>query len=250
MSGPRRLFAAPLPEAGGLVELDPRSSKHARVLRLAVGDPVVLFDGRGREAEGRVERLDDGNVRCEAAVPRERARAGPRLVLCQCLPKGAKLDDIVRATTELGVSAIHLVASERSVARVDEARADRKLARLAKVAREAARQSGRADEPELWPPASLEEVAGRAPDGALRLAFVVDGARPLDEVAGPAVPGGEAKEAWIVVGPEGGLSPSEVAGLERAGFVAVALGTTTLRVETAAPVALALVAHALGGLRP
>lgn len=247
MSGPRRLFKSPLPDAGGAVELDARSSKHARVLRLAVGDPVVLFDGRGMEADARVEEIDDGNVRCVASAPRERARAGPRLVLCQCLPKGAKIDDIVRATTELGVSAIHLVASERSVAKIDEARADKKLARLAKVAREAARQSGRADEPALHGPTRLAEVVAMVPEGAVRVAFVVDGARPLDEVVGEGDP---ASEAWLVVGPEGGLAPAEVALLEAAGFEAVALGATTLRVENAAPVGLALLAYALGGLRP
>jgi 16S rRNA (uracil1498-N3)-methyltransferase len=247
VSGPRRLFASPLPEAGGEVELDARSSKHARVLRLSVGDDVVLFDGRGMEAEARVDRVDDGNVYCTTSVPRARARVGPRLVLCQCLPKGAKIDGIVRASTELGVSAIHLVASERSVGRLDEGRADKKLARLAKVAREAARQSGRADAPELRAPTSLREVLVRAPEGALRLAFVVDGATSLDEVVGP---GDLPTEAWIVVGPEGGLAPGEVALLEDAGFAPVALGSTTLRVETAAPVAVALVAYALGGFRP
>lgn len=161
------------------------------------------------------------------------------------MPKGSKLDDIVRSCTELGVSAFHLFGAERSVARPDEERAQRRLDRLTRVAREAARQSMRADVPDLWPPVSLAEVVARVPVGAARLAFVVGAVRRVPEVLAslPAV-----EEAWVVVGPEGGLSAAEVRALEEHSFCAVGLGPTVLRVETAAPVAVAVVSHHLGAL--
>lgn len=243
MSAPRRLHLEPLPEQGGEVSLGPAAARHARVLRLAEGDAVILFDGRGREADGRVASVADREIRCEVGPPEARARPGPALVLCQCLPKGGKLEDIVRATTELGVSAVHLVASERSVPRLDEGRAERKLERLARVAQEAARQSLRSDVPQLAAPAPLAEVLGRASVEAVRVAFVPGASLPLAD----AVAAREgASEAWALVGPEGGLAAAEVERAEALGFVAVGLGPTVLRVETAAPVAIALLRHELG----
>ncbi len=238
----RRLFARALPASGGEVRLDPTAARHAKVLRLAVGDAVVLFDGAGREAQGCVEALD-GELVCRVGPLRVATRAGPAIVLCQCLPKGGKLDDIVRASTELGVRAVHLVTSERTVPRPDEPRAQKRLERLAAVAREAARQSGRADVPDLIAPAPLAEVLARAPEDATRLAFAPEGERALESVAA-------APAAWVLVGPEGGLAQGELELARAAGFAVLGLGPTVLRVETAAVVALALVSHHLGGLRP
>ncbi|HEY8428113.1 MAG TPA: RsmE family RNA methyltransferase [Sandaracinaceae bacterium] len=239
----RRFFARALPAAGGEVRLDAGAARHARVLRLREGDAVVLFDGSGAEAEGHVASIGD-EVRCVVGPPRAGAAPGPSVVLCQCLPKGSKLDDIVRASTELGVRAIHLVSSERAVARPDPARAEKRLERLAAVAREAARQSGRADVPDLLAPAPLDEVLARAPEGAARIAFAPGGEGTLASAVG------EARLAWVLIGPEGGLAPAELALAARIGFAVVGLGRTVLRVETAAPVALALVLHRMGGLAP
>src|SRR5690606_9678054 len=90
-------------------------------------------------------------------------------VLVQALPKGSKLDEIVRACTETGVAAIQLALAERSIARPDADRAGARLDRLAKIAQEAARQSERAHVPPIAPPAPLLEVARRAPEAAVKL---------------------------------------------------------------------------------
>lgn len=241
----RRLYTPALPDEGGEVRLDPGSARHTRVLRLSVGDAIVLFDGRGAEAEGRIAHLAGAEVRCVVGPPRARARPGPAIVLCQCVPKGGKLEDIVRASTELGVSAIHLVASERSVPRLDDDRAERRLTRLTRVAQEAARQSGRSDVPDVLAPAPPAEVLARAPADAVRVVFAPGAASTLEQaIAAPAPLG------WLLVGPEGGLSPVEIDLARGLGFTPVGLGPTVLRVETAAPVAVALLTHALGGLRP
>jgi len=220
-----------LPERGGRVRLSADAIRHARVLRLGPGDAVRLFDGEGHEADGQIAVDDDGELACDVGPVRRVDDEGPRVVLVQVLPKGAKLEPIVRMTTEVGVSAIHLASSERAVARPAPDRAARRVARLGRVAREAARQCGRAVVPEVHAPAPLAEVASRAPSGATRL-LLHPGGGPLGAPSGG--------EVWLVVGPEGGLSDPELEALERLGYRVVGVRSHVLRVETAAPVAVAL----------
>lgn len=230
----RRLYAAELSaEVGQSFALDAEAVQHARVLRLAVGDEVELFDGRGGSQRVRIVELDRRGGRCTALAPRSQAEAGPRVVLVQCQPKGSKLDDIVRMTTEIGVSAIHVALSERCVARSGGDRADPKAERWRKVAREAARQSERAHVPEIVAPAPLAEVLRRAPAEAYRAAFLERSGLPLPRDI-------ESSELWLVVGPEGGFSEADRHVLTGAGFVSTALGSAILRTETAAVVGVAL----------
>lgn len=233
MSAPRRLHHHPLPPDGGALELGPEVARHARVLRLTEGDHLVLFDGEGHEADAVIVELD-ARVVCRVDPPRAVDSSRPRVVLVQCVPKGSKLDGIVRGATELGVAAVHLALSERCVSRPKGERAHKRVERLEKIAREAARQCGRADVPEVHAPVPLLEAAARAPEDASRLAFVVGAESEL----------GGAGEAWVLVGPEGGLAPDEAAALASDGWMLAGLGTTTLRVETAAIVAVALSLHA------
>ena len=228
----RRLHHTPLPETAQELVLSDSATRHAQVLRLRPGQSLVLFDGRGREADAQILELGPP-LRCVVQSAREVPSLRPRVVLCQCVPKGGKLDRLVRATTEIGVTSIHLALSERCVAR-PSATAFEKLARLDRVAREAARQSGRATVPDVVGPARLEHVAARAPETARRLVAAPGG--------GPIT--GEADEAWIVVGPEGGLTEAELTSLERLGYERVSLGPTVLRTETAAIVGCALVSAA------
>ncbi len=226
-----RLFVAELPEGGGSIALDAAATRRVRVLRLEIDDAIALFDGRGNESSARVASLDPATLTAE---PRRAVTPGnePRVVLVQVMPKGAKLDTIVRMTAELGVAEIHLAISERAIARPDEARAEGRVERLLRVAREASRQARRTTVPAIHPPRSLIEVARAAPPEAARLVVWEERASL------PFIVDEGASEAWIVVGPEGGLAPREVAALE--GYAPVGLGPFVLRVETAAPTAVAL----------
>lgn len=237
----RRLYCAVLPDLGGEATLDVEAVRHARVLRLRVGDRVRLFDGRGREAEAEIVRLDEESGLCRAEPARDVSTARPRVVLVQVLPKGSKIDDIVRMATELGVAEIHLATSRRSVPRVEAERVAGKVDRLARIAREASRQAGRAETPIVHAPVPLAEAAARAPGAALRLVFWEEASGGFALEPQPSAP-----ETWVVVGSEGGLASEEVDTLRKEGYRVEGMGTTILRVETAAPVALALVLDRLG----
>ncbi|MEZ4256633.1 MAG: RsmE family RNA methyltransferase [Polyangiales bacterium] len=240
MSGQvRRLHAPDLPAAGGDLVLPGDVARHARtVLRLLVGDRVRLFDGNGREADATLLEVGAETVRCRADAPVEVDAEVARITLIQCLPKGSKIDDIVRMATELGVHAIHLATSERSVPVLGD-RAARRTERLSRIAQEAARQSGRATIPEVIEPRPLRDVTAAVPKAHARLVF-------WEMHRGGADVPAEAKDLALVIGPEGGLSEGEVAPLVDDGWSLAGLGPTVLRVETAGPVAVAVVRDRLG----
>jgi 16S rRNA (uracil1498-N3)-methyltransferase len=241
---PRRLFAPELPAGGGEVALPEPSAHHARVLRLSPGDRVTLFDGRAGEARATIAGFGRSGLTCTAEPRVAIAKPEPALHVVLGLPKGGKLEDITRMLTELGVSALHVALTERSVPRPKDAAA--RMARLQRVAIEACAQSGQACAPELHEPAPLLAIAARAPADAARLVFWEMGGAPLPSALAQIAP---PRAVWAVIGPEGGLSDAEVDALRARGFVAVGLGRALLRVETAAPVIAALVLDQIGRFR-
>jgi 16S rRNA (uracil1498-N3)-methyltransferase len=246
MSDVRRLFASALPAQGGRVALPDNSMRHARVLRLKPGAPVRLFDGRAREADARIVSFTRAELVCEASPAVAVPVAEPRVHVLLGVSKGVKLEGAVRMLSEMGVFAVHPVVCERSVSR--PADAHERVERLARIALEACAQSGQSWAPEVHEVAPLGAAASRAPDDAVRVVFWEDGATDLTAAAArwPSRP----REAWIAIGPEGGLSRAEVDLLAAQGYLQVNLGPMRLRVETATPVAVALVLDRLGRLRP
>lgn len=237
MSTERRLFAGSLPPEGGDVTLAPEAVRHAHVLRLREGDEVTLFDGRGARARGVLVSLDATSGVARTGAPHAELGDAARTTLVQCLPRGGKLDDLVRAATELGVTAIRLATSAHAVARGDDERWERRQARLDRVVREAARQAELDTLPEVHAPGRLLEIAALAPANARRFVLCGRTGSPLGAVDSSA-------EAWLVVGPEGGLAESELSALAAMGYVAISLGATILRVETAVVAAISTVNQA------
>jgi 16S rRNA (uracil1498-N3)-methyltransferase len=234
----RRLFCASLWSASAPISLGEAAAQHARVLRLGVGEKLELFDGKGHTLAARIDRMGRAELVCSPLAPVSFTPRGPEVVLVQCLPKGKKLDDIVRMTSELGVAAIHLAISERCVVQ-KSTRDDHKVERLVRIASEAARQSEQAYVPEIMEPSSLEQVLLRAPKGAQRAALT-----ERSDVGFKVLP--DAASLWLVVGPEGGLSPRDREVLAHALFVSHGLGRAILRTETAAVVGVGLGISALG----
>ncbi len=231
----RRFYVPDLGGAEGEIALSREALRHAQVLRLGLSDELELFDGAGHTLRARISRLDKHGLSCVGDGPALWHPQGPRVVLVQCLPKATKLDDIVRMTTELGVSEVRLCLSERCQLKGDVERMEAKLERLTRIAIEALRQSEQTWLPRLSAPRALEEVLAEAPEGpsTARVACVERTDIALD--LGPA-----AEEAWLVIGPEGGLSERDRGILSECGFSPAGLGRSILRTETAAVVGVAL----------
>lgn len=219
-----------------------------RVLRLPAGARVDLFDGRGTEVAATIAAVDARRVTLQLG---ERTTAAPRatapVTLLQGLPRAERMELVVQKATELGAARVVPVRAARSAAG-QQGRPER----WEKIAREAARQSGRADWPAIAPVMTLEEaVAGLAP-GGLRIVpwEEAPGARPLGGILAVATAPGTPPPPTVtlLIGPEGGLTEEEVALATAAGFVIATMGPRILRTETAAIVAIALAQAALGGL--
>jgi 16S rRNA (uracil1498-N3)-methyltransferase len=209
-----------------------------RVLRKRAGDQLAAVDAGGNGFVMRILRV--GRADCDAELAPMAAApaplAGIRITLMQCLPKGRKIDLIVRQATEAGVARIVLVLSEHSQVRPDEQ--DARVPRLRKIAREALQQSGAPRLPEIEEPRSLVSIAKSAGEWDTALFFHE---QPRGGAALHTLLAGTPRSVAILIGPEGGLSADEAALLEGAGFHPAYLGGSVLRVETAALYALGAV---------
>jgi 16S rRNA (uracil1498-N3)-methyltransferase len=177
----------------------------------------------------------------EAAAP-----ALVRITLVQGVPKGDRMETIVRAATELGVARVCPAITERTVVRLDPGRWQERARRWQRVAREAAKQSRRAVVPAVDPPRPfLECLEAPATARALRLCLWEGDAPPLRAVLPR---DGRVSDVHLVIGPEGGLASHEVDAARRRGFLVATLGPGVLRTETAGPATIAIVQWELGGL--
>lgn len=237
----RRLYSAELPPNGGEVTLGESSSRHVHVLRLRPGDPVLLFDGKGRAAAARIERVEE-RVTCRTKAPEPSVETRARVVLMLAIPKGGKLDECVRIATELGADEVALMQTERTVPRWDSERTRSRLDRLTRIAIEAAAQCERDDVPVVHAPRTCAAWLKEVPADAQGVLF---GARAKGHLGLDTIP----DQIWCAIGPEGGFSDQEISLFERSGFTPASLGTRVLRVETAVPAALAIVADRLGDVR-
>jgi 16S rRNA (uracil1498-N3)-methyltransferase len=241
VSPPRFFVDAPL-AAGGSVLLPAELAHHAtRVLRLGDGAPIVLFNGHGGECAARL--LTGGAAalaQVESFDPIER-ESPLRLTLLQALVAAEKLDWIVEKAVELGVARILVTATQRSVVRLDAARAARRIRHWAEVVRAACCQCGRNRVPPVEFHDRFASALAALPANEPRLLLLPTAERDLC----PATAG---ERAVLAVGPEGGFADTEVAQAAREGFVAVRLGPRVLRTETAGLAALAALQAASGDL--
>jgi 16S rRNA (uracil1498-N3)-methyltransferase len=217
------------------VELPEAASHHAqKVLRLAPGAAIELFDGAGNawRAElargGKLLRAVLGQA-CVADLEPPLA-----VTLVQGLPAADKMDWIVQKCVELGVAAFRPVAARRSVVRLSGERMERRVTHWQNVAVAACEQCGRNRLPPVAPLVDLPRYLGETPAaGETRLLLAPDATQRLRDLPPPAGP------VTLLIGPEGGFEPEEIRAAQIAGFVPVALGPRVLRTETAGAAALA-----------
>jgi 16S rRNA (uracil1498-N3)-methyltransferase len=240
------------------VMLAPGPSEHLlRVLRLRPGERFTAFDGSGGEYPAELRGVDGRRAiaRLGAHVPVER-EAPLDLTLVQALLRAEKMDWIVQKATELGVRRVVPVEVARSVVHLDDRRAQRRAGRWREIAIGACEQCGRNRVPEILEPAPLASalswLAGVAPVPSSRVVLERGASRSLAALARAAVApatgaggAGAHPSLALLIGPEGGLDPTELAAAAAAGFEAVHLGPRVLRAETAALAALATIHAAI-----
>jgi len=238
----RRLFVPAERMTGSTVKLTGTEHHHVSiVLRARPGETLTLFDGGGGEVDARILRITRDETEVELGQRRAGVVAAAPITLLSAIPRGPRMDVLLQKTVELGVGRIVPVIAARSVARPDASRGER----WTTIAREAARQCGRADVPAVDGPVALVDALAAPELPARRLAlFERDGGAGLGAVLASLAPAPTA----LLVGPEGGWDPAERDAARAAGFMSVSLGARILRVETAAIVAVALTAAAYGDL--
>jgi 16S rRNA (uracil1498-N3)-methyltransferase len=222
-----RFFVAPAAMAGDHFPL-PAEIAHqvTRVLRLRDDDHLVLLDGLGEAA---TVRLRHGECLVESRAP-VGGEPRHRLTVWQALLRGDHLEPVIRHGTEVGIAEFRLIVTERCVARD---LSPKKLQRLRDVAREAAEQSERGCVPPVREPVPL----AAALSSSSVLLFERHQGQRLSALEPP---------QSLVVGPEGGFTPDEVAAAERAGVTLAGLGPRILRSESVAVAAAAVILSRTG----
>jgi 16S rRNA (uracil1498-N3)-methyltransferase len=244
----RRFFVRPEDVGAHELRLQGDEAAHlARVLRSGPGVRIVAFDGCGHEYVATVERLEADCAVCQIICQRDVwPTQAVSITLGQGLPKAAKFEWVIQKTTELGVAAIVPLMTARVVVQPSSAHPPAKLARWEKLAREACKQCGRSTLPRLHPLTPLHTFFTTFQRADLKLVLwegeKTRRLRPALTASAPVA------SAAIIIGPEGGLTPQEVAQGESYGFLAVSLGERILRTETASVVAVALLQHHFGDL--
>lgn len=214
----------------GIASLDEEDARHAlRVLRLRVGEQVELFS-HGERYLAQIEAIEDRNVSARVLAQLPSSEPDVHITLFQGLPKAEKMEFIVQKCTELGVRDIRCVAMSRCVAQIKASDAAKKQQRWQKIAREAAKQCGRAYVPTVHAPRTLKELSSELEQMDLCL---IPWEEAKDGSVRDCVKGTDAKNIGIVIGPEGGIEPSEAAYLEQLGGRLITLGPRILRTETA-----------------
>lgn len=232
-----RFYADESGVVNGLAQLPREDALHAaRVLRMKPGEACELFAGNDRFAAV-VDTItaDDVTLRVTSQLPSTEARL--RITLYQGLPKAEKLELIVQKAVELGADAVVPVAMSRCVVKLDQKDARKKQERWQKIAREACKQSGRCKQMAVEDPITMKQLLTRLPKHQCALVPWEDARNISLNAICAARP--DVTDLAIVIGPEGGMSPDEVAAMEQAGCTPVTLGPRILRTETAGLAAIA-----------
>jgi len=229
---PRLYVPVPL-HSGANVTLDQNTANHAvRVLRLAVGAPLILFNGEGGEYEGLIDSINRHSVTITVGEFHDEGCESPLdITLVQGVSRGERMDYTLQKAVELGVTRIMPVLSERSVVKLAGERLQRRLHHWQGVVTSACEQCGRDRVPKVRDIVALKDWLPTTGKG-LKLVLQHNAEHSLsaiDPTPGPIT---------LLIGPEGGLSDAEIQGAVAAGFVPLRLGPRVLRTETAAVVAL------------
>jgi len=214
------------------------------VMRLKKGDKICAFDGRGELYQGKI--LDTANkkvkVKIESAAE-DLPVSNSQITLVQALPKKNKMDYIIEKCTELGVDTIIPTQTTRTIVKLNRDKQGLRLERWQRIAREAAKQCGRTTIPKVRDLASWTDAISNLGNFDLKLLFCLsENSQRLKDVLRREK---KVRKVSLFIGPEGGFTPDEIRQSEQAGWLAVSLGNSVLKSDTAALTALAMVNYEL-----
>ena len=229
-----RCYVEPEQWSSDRISLSDEESHHAaHVLRGEVGQPITVFDGRGREATATIDEVVRGRVTVRVLQQTTKARPPVAITLIQAVPREQKMDFVLQKATELGVATIFPVVTDHAVVRLKHGEDEGKIHRWEKIILNAAKQCGAAWLPEVKPVESLVDLLPRLPkqDVIITCSLEPD-ALPLREVIETCRPARPLSIACLI-GPEGDFSMRELTAARKAGGRPASLGDAVLRVETA-----------------
>jgi 16S rRNA (uracil1498-N3)-methyltransferase len=241
-----RLFVSGQLINGGELLLEGDRARYlGRVLRLAVGDEVSLFNGEGPEWSATIGAMTKSTATLHIGESHEaKTESSLKIHLVQGISRGERMDFVVQKATELGVKRISPVLTEYGVVKLDAARAEKRRDHWQSVAASACEQSGRTRVPLIDAPMSLKDWFGNKPTEVDAELILTPGATTsLASIAQPQT------KVCVLIGPEGGFSQAEYEDAEITGFTAVSLGPRVLRTETAAVATLTVMQSLWGDLK-
>lgn len=222
-------------------------AKHiGKVLRMQPGDKLQIVSDDGVSALAEIAAISESTVtvRC-LEVLAESHEPAVKITLAQGLAKGEKMDFIIQKAVELGAYSIVPVAMEHSVVRLDGAKADKKVERWQKIAEAAAKQSKRDIIPQVQAVQSVSQMLANNNCKTKIIAYECEDRMSLKTALREA---GQLDDLLLIIGPEGGISESELTKAREAGAVPVSLGRRILRAETAGLVAMSAIFYETGDL--
>lgn len=246
-----RFYISPEDWNPGALGLAGAEAHHARdVLRMRVGEKLVIFNGRGREITAEIVDLGGDQIGLRKLHEAETPPLQCRIVLGQAIPKGKNMDLIVQKAVEIGATEIAPIISDRTIVRVGSESAAQKQSKWKQIAVEAAKQCGQNWLPHVHAPRKLSEffsVTGAESFDLQLIGSLQPGARHLKQVLADYSNEHQRppRSVLMLVGPEGDFTPAELALARRHGCQPITLGPIILRVETAAIYCLSILSYEL-----
>lgn len=239
-----RFFVTPSELSADPVVLTGQNYNHAKVLRLKIGEQVLVCDGQNAQCLCALEQITDDQISLKV-LERQKAssEAAVRVSIYMAFPKADKLEHVIQKATELGATEIVAFPSARCVSRPDDKSLAKKLQRWEKIAQSAAEQSGRGCVPSVMVMPSYKAALERAALADLAILFYENEHATTLRMA---LEEKSFRSVSLLTGPEGGLDIKEVDQAAAAGLRVCTLGSRILRCETAPLCALSAVMYASG----
>ncbi|MBO4941105.1 MAG: 16S rRNA (uracil(1498)-N(3))-methyltransferase [Clostridia bacterium] len=242
----RRFFTEPNFIKDGIAEIFEDSKHIEKVLRMNVGDSILVFDGTGTEYLAKLVSIEKNLCRAEI-IESQKSSSEPKISvsLFQGLPKSGKMETIIQKAVELGVYEIFPVIMDRSVVQIKgSAAGEEKATRWNKISLEASKQCGRSIVPKVYPPITFDEAIKKL--NSLEVPLM-----PYEELGHQGLHGlkeiltnhSHAKTFGLLVGPEGGFSDSEAKRALDHGINTFGLGPRILRTETVASAVIPVIMY-------